>query len=127
MIKNMSNLRDLMSYILTFGVLLSIIFLSIGVSIYSIQTREITLEEKWTLKGENLFIVLNSIISNINLQSDLSYIFMAIGIIILMLTQYIRVIISVAYFSIMKDFKYVAITLIVLIILTLSMIGYFNY
>ncbi len=125
MVKSINNLEDLISRILTFGILSSIIFLLIGVSIYSIQTREITLEEKWALKGENLFIVLNSIMSKFTSQSDLSYTFMAIGILLLILTQYIRVIISVIYFSIMKDLKYVVITLIVLIILTLSMIGYF--
>lgn len=124
MVKNISNLENLISRILIFGVFSSIIFLSIGVCIYSIQTKEITLEEKWTLKGENLFIVLNNIFSNI-FKNDLSYTFMAIGILLLMLTQYIRVIVSVVYFFIIKDLKYVAITLIVLIILTLSIIGYF--
>jgi uncharacterized membrane protein len=124
MVKRKNDIEDLISHILTFGVIFSIIFLSIGVIIYLIQTKEIILEENWTLKGENLFIVLINIFNKI-FQNNLSYTFMAIGILLLMLTQYIRVIVSVAYFSIIKDWKYVVITLIVFIILTLSIIGYF--
>ncbi len=125
MVKRKNDFEDLISRILTFGVIFSIIFLLIGVIIYLIQTKEIVLEENWTLKGENLFIVLINIFNNI-FQNNLSYTFMAIGILLLMLTQYIRVIVSVAYFSIIKDWKYVVITLIVFIILTLSIIGYFK-
>jgi uncharacterized membrane protein len=125
MVKRKNDFEDLISHILTFGVIFSIIFLLIGVIIYLIQTKEIVLEENWVLKGENLFMVLINIFNKI-FQNNLSYTFMAIGILLLMLTQYIRVIVSVAYFSIIKDWKYIVITLIVFIILTLSIIGYFK-
>jgi hypothetical protein len=43
------------------------------------------------------------------------------GIVILLLTPYLRVVFSVLYFSFEKDYKYALITLFVLIVLTLSL------
>lgn len=122
MIKRKYNLEDIISYILTFGTIFSIFLLSIGVIAYLVYIKEIILD--WILKGENLFVALNNVLSNV-FQNNISYTFMAIGILMLMLTQYIRVIVSIVYFSLIKDCKYVVITLIVFIILTLSIIGIF--
>lgn len=122
MIKRKYDLEDIISYILTFGTIFSIFLLSIGVIAYLVYIKEITLD--WILKGENLFVALNNVLSNV-FQNNISYTFMAIGILMLMLTQYIRVIVSIVYFSLIKDCKYVVITLIVFIILTLSIIGIF--
>ncbi len=47
---------------------------------------------------------------------------MTAGVIVLMLTPYLRVVLSAAYFAWEKDAKYVLITLFVLIVLTLSLV-----
>ncbi len=47
--------------------------------------------------------------------------FITLGIVVLILTPYIRVIASVIYFGIRKDYKYVIITLFVLTALTISL------
>jgi len=47
--------------------------------------------------------------------------FMTAGIMVLILTPYIRVIASVIYFGWEKNFKYVLITLFVLVVVTLSL------
>jgi uncharacterized membrane protein len=43
MVKRKNDIEDLISHILTFGVIFSIIFLSIGVIIYLIQIKEIVI------------------------------------------------------------------------------------
>lgn len=125
MVNSIRELEVLISRLLTFGVFLSIFFVSIGVGLYLMQTGGLTLalSDEWFLKGETVFDVLGNIIGKLFSWSDLSFVFMSMGILLLMLTQYIRVIMSVIYFIFIKDWKYVAITLAVFIILTLSLLN----
>ncbi|MCS7365925.1 MAG: DUF1634 domain-containing protein [archaeon GB-1867-035] len=125
MVNSIRELEVLISRLLTFGVFLSIFFVSIGVGLYLMQTGGLTLAlgDEWFLKGETVFDVLSNIIGKLFSWSDLSFVFMSMGILLLMLTQYIRVIMSVIYFIFIKDWKYVAITLAVSIILTLSLLN----
>jgi len=125
MVNSIRELEVLISRLLTFGVFLSIFFVSIGVGLYLMQTGGLTLAlgDEWFLKGETVFDVLSNIIGKLFSWSDLSFVFMSMGILLLMLTQYIRVIMSVIYFIFIKDWKYVAITLAVFIILTLSLLN----
>ena len=60
------------------------------------------------------------------LWSNRAYSFMASGILLLMFTQYLRVMASVIYIFMVKDWKYVGVTLTILPILTMSLLGYFN-
>jgi len=47
---------------------------------------------------------------------------MTAGLVILILTPFLRVILSVFYFALKKDFKYVIITVFVLLALTISLL-----
>jgi uncharacterized membrane protein len=49
---------------------------------------------------------------------------MALGLVLLMLTPYLRVVASAVYFAFSRNYKYVAITLIVLAMLTASLIAH---
>ena len=60
----------------------------------------------------------------INLQSNrnrLIILLMIAGIVVLILTPFIRIIVSVVYFGREKNWKYVFITLFVLLVITLSL------
>ena len=127
MVKSASSLENRTSHILTVGTFSSIISLVIGLVLYMTQTQTLTLtlDDIWILRGESIFNVIEVLLKD--LWSNQAYTFMASGILILMFTQYVRVIASATYFFAVKDWKYVSITLAVLTILTLSLLGYFNF
>jgi len=111
---------------LTLGTLSSVILLAIGLGLYIVQTRSLTptLEDSWILGRENLFHIVEVMLKA--LWSNRAYSFMASGILLLMFTQYLRVMASVIYIFMVKDWKYVGVTLTILPILTMSLLGYFN-
>lgn len=121
MMKSIRDLEILISRLLTSGVFLSVLFISVGVGLYFAQTGglNLVLSDDWVLKGKTLFDVFGRLFS----RSNLSYALMSIGILFLMLTQYIRVVMSVIYFVFIRDWRYVVITLVVLVILTLSLLS----
>jgi len=126
MVKRNYSIEDLISMLLTIGVFISVILMSIGVTLYLIQSMnlELSLSDEWALSGSHIFEVFNLILIKLFSMENLPYALMAIGILMLILTQYIRVLASVIYFLIIRDWKYVAITAFVLTILTLSLLGY---
>jgi len=126
MVKDTHSLEGLISHILTLGTLFSITLLTIGLALYVIQikTLTLTLDDSWIMGGESIFNVIGTLLKD--LWSNRAYTFIASGILLLMLTQYLRVIASAVYFTTIRDWKYVGITLTVLIILTLSLLGYFS-
>ena len=126
MVKSPRSLETLISHILALGTLSSIILLTIGLALYVVQTQRLTLilDDRWVLGGESIFNMVEILLKD--LWSNRAYTFMAAGILLLMLTQYLRVVASATYFFTVRDWKYVGITLSVLIILTLSLLGYFN-
>ena len=46
---------------------------------------------------------------------------MTLGILVLILTPYIRVVVSIVYFARERDYRYVLLTLFVLVVLSLSL------
>jgi len=84
----------------------------------------LTFDESLVLSGENIFMVMRPLFKALLSGENPSCTFMALGILLLMVTQYVRVIASVLYFSMIRDLKYVVITLFVLTIITLSLLGY---
>ncbi len=75
---------------------------------------------QWRTGGSDFFTyartLILSLFSGVNAVS-----LMALGIVLLMLTPYLRVVTSVVYFGSKKDLKYTVITATVLAILTLSL------
>lgn len=125
MVSGIRDLEVLISRLLTFGVFISIFLIGVGVGLYVVQTGglNLILSEEWVLKDHTLFDVFRDIADMIFSWSNMSFVFMSLGILMLMLTQYIRVILSVVYFFFVGDWKYVVITLIVFTILTLSLLN----
>jgi len=120
--KMMRQLRmdALLGYILLDGVLLSLGLLVIGMCWRWVNTGMLSLD--YQLAGMNLFeFVLTEfrMAAHGELRPRL---LINLGIAVLMLTPYLRVMVSVAYFlAVSKNWKYASFTAVVLVILTYSL------
>ncbi len=111
------DLEILLSIILITGVLLSLVFLVIGLSLYLIlegSRIDLGIEFRYT----NLISWIEAVPRMSMYQKLLS-----IGLIILISTPYIRAITSFIWFMYHRDKKFSLFTLFVIIILTLSILG----
>jgi uncharacterized membrane protein len=116
------ELEIIISYILIAGVIVSVALEALGLFLYYIQGSEATsaFTSEWQLSGRDFFAYAASlIVSFASAPTPISI--MALGIVLLMLTPYLRVLASTVYFGASKDLKYALITLYVLVILTLSL------
>lgn len=118
------NLETIIGYILVIGVIISLIIESLGLIMYIMSEKTIYIDlnnESTRIAFQDFFVYLSNIV--VSIFHELNYTnMMALGLVILMLTPYLRVIASVLYFTFTHNYKYVIITLIVLTILTLSLI-----
>jgi len=118
------DLEVIVSYILIIGVIVSLIMESLGLIMYVINKGTINIDlgnENVRIKFQDFFVYLLITTLSVFHKFD-SISIMTFGLAILMLTPYLRVIASVLYFIFTHNYKYILITLIVLIILTLSLI-----
>lgn len=124
MVKSVRNLELLISHLLKAGIYISVTLTSIGLAMYIIQTGEtsIIIRKESALYGSNLFTVLLNLVVETIKMTNPPAILMSLGLLLLMFIQYIRVFAATIYFAINRDIKYVGITLVVLIILTITMI-----
>ena len=118
------TLEDVIGYILVIGVATSLLIESAGLALYVADRGaiEIDLSDLEACARPRDFFaymidVTSSVLGNPNYASV-----MALGLVLLMLTPYIRVVASVVYFAFYRNYKYVVITLIVFAILTASLI-----
>jgi len=118
------HLDLIISYILILGVLASLVLETIGIiSYYSLYgTMTIILQPNSALSGTNFFSYAGNVIHQTLVGVWTPFEILGLGIILLMITPYIRVVASVIYFSITKNTKYIFITLFVLTILTASLL-----
>lgn len=118
------NLETIIGYILVVGVITSLIIESLGLIMYIMSEGTIYIDlsnESMRITFQDFFVYLSNIA--VSIFHEINYTnMMALGLVILMLTPYLRVIASVLYFTFTRNYKYVIITLIVLTILTLSLI-----
>lgn len=125
-------LQKVISYVLIGGVILSVVLEVLGMSLYYAQNRSLAVEfttKQWQLRGADFFsyisFLLSSLFSNepsTNNNNNYPIKIMALGVLILMLTPFVRVVASVIFFGYQKDLKYLMITFFVLIVLTLSLL-----
>lgn len=118
-----SSLSLGISWILRVGVTLSLALESAGVLLYYIQTgnQSLDLSASWQFNGGNFFDFATSTVMAIGAApSSLSI--MSLGIMTLMLTPYARVVAGVIYYGVQKDWKYLAITLFVLAVITAGLV-----
>ena len=117
-----SKLETIISYILIIGVVVSVVFEVIGLALFygAYGNLQISQDKSVFISGQNFFaFIIDQILHLFSSQNAL--LFITLGLIILILTPYIRAITSALYFAWEKHYKYVLITLFVLIVLTASL------
>jgi uncharacterized membrane protein len=112
------------SWILRIGVILSVLFNAAGLLLDYAQTGSASLNlapgSSWNVKAGNFFDFAYS--TTRSLSGGLTPVALAsLGIVVLMLTPYIRIIAAVFYYSVERDWKYVAITSFVFAVITLGL------
>ncbi len=117
-----SQLETMISYLLVIGVVTSIILDIIGIALYYGAYGNVTVSQTPNvfIHGENFFAFIYNRIQSLLVYEN-AVLFMTLGLIVLILTPFIRAITSVVYFAWEKNYRYVLITLFVLIVLTISL------
>ncbi len=117
-----SKLETIISILLIAGVVASVVLEAVGIVLYFgvYGNVDVSSNPAVYIQGENFFAFVVEKVQNL-FVSENALIFMTLGIIVLVLTPYIRGITSAIYFGWEKNWKYVAITLFVLFVLTLSL------
>jgi len=117
-----SKLETAISYLLILGVVISLFLEVIGLILFFRSYSNLNILENSVafIRGENFFSFVRTLFQWENMQNS-SLLFMTLGLVVLILTPYIRVIMSVIYFAWKKNSKYVLMTLFVLITLTVSL------
>lgn len=118
-----SRLEIIISYILITGVIVSMAFTVAGLFFYYFRDHlAISLNNPTMfIHGQNFFSFIGRLGSN-GADHNKVVFFITVGIVILILTPFIRVIASWLYFGARKDIKYMVITFYVLAVLTLSLL-----
>jgi uncharacterized membrane protein len=117
-----SKLETGISYLLITGVMVSLILEIIGIIIlyHSFGHLAISQDAGMYIQGHDFFSFIYQQFQGKHAAGSAT-LFMTAGIIVLILTPYIRVIASVIYFGWEKNIKYVLITLFVLAVVTVSL------
>ena len=117
-----SQLEAIISYILIIGVVVCVVFEVIGIALFygTYGNLQISQDKSVFISGQNFFAFIINQFQHV-FGSQNALVFITLGLIILILTPYIRAITSVIYFAWEKHYKYVLITLFVLIVLTASL------
>lgn len=117
-----SKLETIISLILIAGVVVSLLVTLTGLFLYhSYGGFRINLDDpQYFIHGRNFFSFIWDTVRGADGQSA-SLFMITLGIVILILTPYIRVIASFLFFAATNDRKYVFITLFVLVALTISL------
>ena len=118
-----SKLEAIISILLAVGVIVSVVLEVIGIALYfgAYGNVEVSESSNVFITGENFFAFIVKEIQGI-FMSENALLFMTLGIIVLILTPYIRAITSCIYFGWEKNGRYVLITLFVIVVLTISLL-----
>jgi uncharacterized membrane protein len=118
------KLELLISYILILGVSVSVILETAGIVGYYNVNRNlaISFSPEFALKGTNFFSYVLGAVGVFFGGGWTAAHVLAFGLVVLMITPYLRVVASVGYFGLARNLKYLLITLFVLVILTGSLL-----
>jgi len=116
------KLETAISYLLTIGVVTCLCLEILGMADFYHFYGILNIAENraFFIRGQNFFNFLYELFRE-NHQKDNGIFFMTLGITILILTPYVRVVLSFFYFARNKDGKYALLTLIVGVILSISL------
>ena len=111
------------SYLLIIGVITSMMLVGLGILLFYSHFGYLAISEKkeMFLREQNFFYFFLDLLRG-GPSRDKAVWVMTLGIAVLILTPYARVIMSFLYFMSTRDIKYTLITLFVLILLTLSLL-----
>jgi uncharacterized membrane protein len=118
-----SRLETAISYLLIIGVVLSLALETAGIAIFykSRGSLDILLQDKaMFIQGRDFFSFLYQLFARGPMQNTGIFL-MTLGIAALILTPFVRVIVSALYFAWKRDARYVLITAFVLVALTVSL------
>jgi uncharacterized membrane protein len=117
-----SKLETSLSYLLIAGVIVSLVLEIIGIVIlyHSYGHLAISQDAGMFIQGHDFFSFIYQQFQGKHVAGS-AVLFMTAGIIVLILTPYLRVVASVIYFGWEKNIKYVLITLFVLVVVTVSL------
>lgn len=117
-----SRLETIISYILIVGVVISFVALSIGLLIFwrAHDSWAIVQNQSAFIRGENFFsFLVDNLRGSVPMPAGVRI--MTLGVALLILTPYVRTVLSVIYFAAEKNYKYFVITIFVLAVLTWSL------
>jgi uncharacterized membrane protein len=119
---NESNFEQAISYLLGAGVVSSLVLVGTGIFFYYLDFGSLAISEKKALflQEKDFFYFLYDLLRGGHSLGRALWT-LTLGIAVLILTPYLRVLLSVFYFLREKDFKFFFITLFVFLILTLSL------
>jgi uncharacterized membrane protein len=103
-------------------VAISLVLETIGILLYYLSYRHFNISSERTLfiHGRNFFDFMLELFKG-DYAGKSTVFLMSLGVVILILTPYVRVLMSVLYFAWEKNAKYILITLFVLVLLTISL------
>jgi len=114
------DMESLVGYILLTGVLLSVVLLSVGLVWRWARVGSLRFEH--SIVGMNFFEFISSTLQKIASRAFRPRLFLNMGIGVLMLTPFVRVLASVFYFAFVEhNWKYTLFTAFVLTVLTYSL------
>ncbi|MGA2791426.1 MAG: DUF1634 domain-containing protein [Candidatus Bathyarchaeia archaeon] len=118
------KLDSLISYILILGVLASVTVEALGIADYysSSGNLNILFQPSFAMKGTNFFSYAGKLFQELSMGGWSPTQVLGLGIVVLMLTPYLRVVASALYFALSRNPKYLLITLFVLFVLTASLL-----
>ncbi len=118
-----AKLEVIISYLLIIGVVAAVVLEAIGMALYfgAFGNLQYSQAPNVYVHGEDFFSFAAAQFQQLFVSAN-AVLFMTLGIIILVLTPYIRAIASCIYFGWEKNWRYVLITLFVLVVLTISLI-----
>jgi uncharacterized membrane protein len=117
-----TKLEEVISYVLIIGVVTSLLFEVAGMLLFyrAYGSLAISQDSRMFLRGKNFFIFLVQLFAGS--PASLSIKLFTLGIAALILTPYVRAVLSVIYFAVKGNGKYLVITLFVFTILTISLL-----
>ncbi len=118
-----SKLETAISYLLIIGVIASLVLEVIGMVLFYRAYGQLGISQDKTvfIYGRDFFTFIYNQFREGRSEGS-AILFMTAGIVVLLLTPYVRVILSVFYFGWERNLKYVLITLFVFAVLTASLI-----
>ena len=118
-----TKLETVISYILVSGVLISLVLELVGIILFYIHYKNFKILESGSVfvKGQNFFLYITSLFQG-RYSPNIEFLIMIVGLVVLILTPYVRVITSIIYFISKKNLKYILLTLFVFTFLTISLI-----